>query len=297
MVVSLDCPCGSQFEVDEAAPGPTVTCPECQRRLPVPRSGRGPLRTSGYAIASVVFALVLACTGVGTILAVLLGLIALVSIARNRSRLTGEGYALFGVVAGLAFTGLFFLVIVKAELFGVDEQIRERVMGSQVDRSGPLEVVRPRDGFAITRPSPRWGVAHGPLAQRLLPDGSLLLVNVARDAYVDVSVGWTGARTLEQYRDEIVTSFREGGGKSEARAAYTKVRQTRRLPPVQGAEALEFEVETREAGQTLTFVIRVIRPAGGQQVFVVRGWAQRRRFVALVPELRQALDSFRLLDP
>src|SRR5262245_25176560 len=106
MSLSLRCSCGAAFEVETAFAGREVACPECQRSLRVPASERTPRRTSGLAIASVILAVAGAFTVLGTVIAVLLGLVALVGIARHRERLAGTGYAIFGIVWGVIFTGV-----------------------------------------------------------------------------------------------------------------------------------------------------------------------------------------------
>ncbi len=77
----LTCACGARFEVDDTLAGQDVFCPECQQPLKTPALDRPPQLTSGWALASVVLALVGAFTVVGTILAVLLGFYALLHIA------------------------------------------------------------------------------------------------------------------------------------------------------------------------------------------------------------------------
>jgi len=70
-------------------------------------------------LASVLLGVTLAFTVVGTILAVILGCVGLVSIARNRDRVTGAGYAVFGIVWGLVFTAVTLLALTRGELFGL----------------------------------------------------------------------------------------------------------------------------------------------------------------------------------
>src|SRR5947209_8456188 len=120
MSLALSCACGARFEVEETFAGQTVGCPECQQPVAVGTAQRRRMRTSGLAIASVVCALVLAFTGIGSILAVLLGIFALIHIAARRSEVTGTGFAVFGIAAGTLFTGLFALMLIRVELFGLD---------------------------------------------------------------------------------------------------------------------------------------------------------------------------------
>lgn len=301
MSLSLSCPCGARFEVEETFAGQAVSCPECQASVQAPALTRGPVRTSGYAVASVVLALVLACTGVGTLLAALLGGIALVQIKHHRGQLAGTGFAVFGIVAGLLFTAGFGLMLFQGEIFGA-AGVRELLMGKQVDRSGALEVTRKEDDYAVTRPSPRWGVAKKELAARLVPLSSLVLIDLDRDGYLDVSVDrldW--GRTLEQYRDDVVKNLRDeddfgGKRKSGPRGSPPEIRQQTRLPNDRGLERVEVLVDVRLTGQPMRFLIRVVRPVGSDRVYILRGWAQKRRFAELEPEIRQALDSFRLLS-
>ena len=124
MALTLSCSCGANFEVEDTFAGQTVSCPECQASLKAPAVVRGPLRTSGLAVASMVLALVGAFTFVGTLAAVLCGLAALVSIGRSGGRRAGVGFALFGVVAGVLFTGLTLFAYSTGELFGVGDQVR-----------------------------------------------------------------------------------------------------------------------------------------------------------------------------
>src|SRR5262245_61562674 len=98
MALSLTCSCSAHFEVEDTLAGQVVVCPECQASLKAPTLDRKPLRTSGLALASVILALIGAFTILFTLLAVLLGVAALVSISRNRERLAGSGYAVFGIV-------------------------------------------------------------------------------------------------------------------------------------------------------------------------------------------------------
>src|SRR5690242_9125914 len=106
MALSLSCPCGSTFEVDDTFAGQTVSCPECQASVKVPALRLGPPRTSGLAVASLVLALVGAFTLVGTVAAVLCGLGALIHVGRSGGRLAGASFAVLGMILGVLFTGL-----------------------------------------------------------------------------------------------------------------------------------------------------------------------------------------------
>lgn len=299
MSLSLTCRCGAAFEVAETFGGQDVSCPECQQAVPVPTRQRQPLRTSGYAVASVLCALIGAFTVIGTLLAVLLGLAALVSISRNRKAVTGTGFAAFGIVVGAVFTGLAVFAYSKGELFGVDERLREQMLGAQVDRSGPLEVIRQVEGFAITRPSPSWGVARPGLAANLVGPDSLVLANVGKDAYLDITrIDLPGPCTLEQCRDQVLQDhrgFNPPGGGAVRPASGFQLHANRLLPPVDGNERAELVLEGRYAGQRLKYLIWIVRPQPGDHYFLLRGWAQGQRFARAEPEMREAMESFRVL--
>jgi Domain of unknown function (DUF4129) len=149
MSLSLSCACGAKFEVAETFAGQSVACPECQQPVRVPAATGARLQTSGYALASVVLALVGMFTIVLPALAVLLGLCGLVSIARHRGRIAGTSYAVFGIVLGLVFVPLMLFAVSREEIF---DQFREKINTGKADFSGPLEIVRAQEGYAITRP-------------------------------------------------------------------------------------------------------------------------------------------------
>jgi len=300
MPLALTCSCGTSFDVEDTLAGQTVACPDCQTPIAVPVPRRQPLRTSNYAVASVVLALVLAFTGIGTLLAVLLGVIALIQISLHRDRVTGIGYALFGIVCGTVFTGLFALAMLRTELFGMG-LVREGLLGNQIERGGSLDVSQPEDGFAIRRPSSSWGVAKDDFAQKLDSNADLMLVNLAKDAYVDVTLDWLGNRTLEAYREDVLDNYREHRQRGNAprqplAPRGLEIRQKRTLPANAEREALEVLFDVRLGAQKMTFLLRVVRPTGTNRVFLLRGWCFQRRFSLVEAEIQQALDSFRILD-
>lgn len=297
MAFALSCSCGAAFEVEDTLAGQEIGCPECQQPIPVPALVRTGPRTSGLALASLVIALILGFTGLG-ILAVPLGMAGLVSIARNRGRLAGTGYAIGGIVTGLIFTGLTALAASNWELFALDDRLRETVMGGQVDRTGPLEIIRAEDGFAISRPSNRWGVRPPGSKTDDDVDAKVMLIHPAKDTYVDVLVEDLFFRTLDQYKEDVLKSFREQpDAKKEPglRIRGLNVLQDRRLPTQQGAEVIELSLHARVSGQPIQYLIRIIHPPGKGQVYLVRGWTHRSRYARMEAEVRQALDSFRLL--
>jgi hypothetical protein len=250
-------------------------------------------------LASVLLGVTLAFTVVGTILAVILGCVGLISIARNRDRVTGAGYALFGIAWSLIFTGVTLLALTRGELFGLD-RLRQHIMAGEVDLTGPMEVIR--DGFAITRPSGKWGVAKESLLQRLHPDASLLLANVLKDSYLAVSIEFADPIGMAHWRDSVVKNFNEpppdkvfGDGSENRSLRKYKVREVRTLAPVDGAQAEEIILDGREMGQARTYVVRIIQDDRNRKVYFIYAWTQSRRFPEMQPDLRKAMDSFRIL--
>jgi len=299
MSLLLSCTCGSRFEVEETFAGQSVSCPDCHRLVRAPALTRAPVRTSGYAIASVISAFVLAVTVFGTVLAVILGLVALVSISRHRDRVTGAGYAVFGIVAGLVFTAVALLAYSQVELF---HEARQTLWLGKVDRSGPLEVVRETEGFAITRPSPKWGVAGPRAIKNAQANSRVLLVHAGKEAFLDVGIQQVGALGIDQARDQLLENYRRdaddslpGEQRGDLRRTDFKLRGSRRLRPLGQAPVAEILFEVRVLRQPVTFLIRLIKDDQTGRLFLVRGWVQRRHFADVEPELRQAMNSFRLL--
>jgi hypothetical protein len=304
MALTLSCSCGANFEVEDTFAGQTVSCPECHASLKAPAVLRAPLRTSGLAVASMVLALVGAFTLVGTLAAVLCGLAALVSIGRSGGRRAGVGFALFGVVAGLLFTGLTLFAYSTGELFGVGDQVRERMLGGRVDYSGPLEIVRADQGFKITRPSEKWGVAKPELTQEFHNTGNLLLVNAAKDAYVDVAVMPAVGRGIDALRQDVIKSFedeqRNGAAEKDPgdvhRVMSVKVRDSRRVESAQGYEVGEVIMDVRVPGGMLTYLIHVVKKPRAARAYLLRSWTARRRFPQEEADLRKVIDSFRIVE-
>jgi hypothetical protein len=304
MSLSLHCSCGADFEVEDIFAGQAVACPECQASLRAPPLVRGPLRTSGHAIASLVLALVGAFTVVGTLAAVCFGILALGNIRRHRDELSGAGLAVLGIVVGAGFTALTVFACVKGELFGVEEQVRGRMLAGKVDYPAAPEIVDQRDGFRITRPSEKWGVAREELLADLgEEEAALLLVNSSRDAYVSVTVVDLHGLRLDQYQQTLIDHYRnrvEGGLRGNARGGETvtdfKLHANQRLPNRDDMEVGEVLFEGRLAGQPFMALAQIFRRDRTDRAYVVRGWTHRRRFGQNQGELRKVLDSFRILD-
>ncbi len=307
----LTCACGARFEVDDSLTGQEVLCPECQQPVQAPDANPQPRVTSAWALASAVLALLGAFTVVGTILAVVLGLIALVSIRRQRDRVTGAGFAVLGICLGVLFTVLTVVALNAGELFGLEAWMRERNLARNIDTSGPLEIIQAANGFAITRPTEKWGKVPNedsgdPAVIDFQEDLDLLLMQMAQHAYIDVRKlpGVGPFPTLDEYKGEILSEF---GQQHRPRNPFedddadfrpaVRVRQLgeRRLEVKDGMEGRELEVEVRCAGKPWLFLIRLYRRGNIGPMYVVRAYAPKRRFAQIRSELEAALESFRIL--
>ncbi len=192
MPLSLTCDCGARFEVEDALAGQTVSCPECQASLKAPAARRPVVRTSNFALASFLLAIVGAFTVVGTVAAVVLGLIGVASILRDRERLGGLGFAVTGIVLGGAFTALTLFSLSRLEFFGA--AMRRSQMIGQLDKSVDpnKDVDVSEGGFRITKPMTWWRAGKDlqffPAQPLLRGDAALLLVQPDMGAFVDVQV-------------------------------------------------------------------------------------------------------------
>jgi Domain of unknown function (DUF4190) len=325
MALSLTCGCGARFELEDTLAGQTIVCPECQQSLKAPILLKPPVRTSNLALASMVLALVGAFTLVGTAVAVLLGLMALVDIRRNRDKLAGLGLALFGILAGIGLTALTAFALFGGEVFGFAGNLREVMLADQVDTTGALEIIDRTAGFAITRPSKKWGVVltreiEDPFVQGFLhKDADLLLVQTARYVFLDVRSEPTNPRdlnALNSWQQRVLAEF--GHNPEDPLEVMNPRGFPGRQPPapndpenafrpkgftnlstnpfdVPGGEGRELRLDVKVAGKNWAFLIRLINNGSGR-LYVVRAFApSKKAFQSAFEEIAQALDSFRPL--
>jgi hypothetical protein len=308
MTISLNCSCGVLLEVDETFAGQTISCPDCQRPVQVPAPGQGPVHTSGLAIASLVLALVGAFTILGTLLAAVLGGLALLRLKREPGRMTGRGFAIAGVTLGLVLTGLSLFAFSSVELFGLDTLLHEPQWAGRLDYDGPLEVVQSSDGFRITRPSKDWGVLkvqHGAdLGFGEPPPQGVLLVNPRRSAYVAVvPVEVPDTWTLEECRDKAKEEFArldlassEGPTHRSRWPSQVDVISSKTLADQDETETAELVVVKRARFQDTKYILHVVHKKQDTMMYLVAGGARTTRFAQVEPELREALKSFNLMD-
>ena len=132
MAIVFQCECGNEFQTREEDAGRRARCPACQRELIVPQPkpfsagdhtmlhGLGPTRTSGKAIASLVLGLcsIVTCLLTG-LPAIVLGILGLLDIKNPTKRLTGQGFAIAGIVLGSVTSLLISVLVLPALLIGL----------------------------------------------------------------------------------------------------------------------------------------------------------------------------------
>ena len=66
--------------------------------------------------------------------------------------------------------------------------------------------------------------------------------------------------------------------------------------PVNNVEMIELVVEKKVGTEHKTFVLRVLKKKGDDRMFVVVAGTRQRNFARLEPQLRELLNTFRILD-
>jgi hypothetical protein len=303
----LTCACGARFEVEDNLAGQEVACPECQTPVKVPARDATPRRTSGYALASLVLALMGAFTPF-TAVALVLGIIGLIQATRHRDRFAGAGFAAAGIVLSLAFGTLTLFAVSSGELFGLGGWIRGRTLAPYVQTAGPIEIVEAGSGFAINRPSEKWGRidpnnVDDPVVRRFHEPNAVMLVHPGEFAFIDVH-SVTENKPLSIAADDVLSAFQPAG--KQPRFPFqdeddflpptrATLKQKTALPDKDGVEQVEMEVDVRYFRQQWRFLVRLFRRRGQGVVYIVRGYSQATRFSRVEDQLRRGLDSFRIL--
>jgi hypothetical protein len=301
MPLSLTCSCGAYLEVDDKFAGQTIHCPDCQKALQVPRLERTVVRTSGLALGSLILALVGAFTVLGPLVAAGLGLLALRQIRQHPDEVAGRGFALSGVVLGGVFTLVGVLAYVASDRIDLEALLTRRRLAGKVEFPEELEVRRHREGFALTRPSDKWGVLREPNDSNapVQPQDELKFVNAARDAEILCRPDYVpGHWSLEESSAHVVRNFKDLFGST----GYT-IRSSQRLPSPNDAEMLEMVLDRSQIGGSRTYLVRLIRRKARDrgddrqvQVYLVGGGTRKSRFKRIEPDVKKALESFQLLE-
>jgi hypothetical protein len=318
MSLALTCDCGARFDADDLLAGKEVPCPECRQPVQAPARARTTPQTTGWALASVVLALLGAFTLLGTLLAILAGLWALVVIRRQPERFSGAGLAVGGIACGAVFSLLTLALLARPDLLPLAGWFRQRSLAGQIDTTGTLEMITRSNDLLIDRPSHDWGRARNdhtddPVVGELQQKLDLLLVNVRRHAYVDVIRDTTNNnRSLKDYGDVLSDTLNPPRtallGRDESSRRWAKGlpeettgpfppirKKQQNLAPVDGHDVVEWQFEQARGGQTWWFIIRAYKGSkAGTPIYVVRAYTLKRQKDANEEELREILDSVRI---
>jgi hypothetical protein len=300
MPFSLTCACGARLEIDDKFAGQALTCPDCQRPLQAPSGPEPTRRTSWLALTSIVLALVGAFTILGTVLAIVIGVLALVQMVGRSDRLAGRGYAVAGIVLGVLFTGGTLFTITSVELFGLSAMMSDAYWQGKLDYSGPMEIKR-REGFAISRPSEKWGVYQSTSTDHVWED--LLIVRPDEDAVILCFAEQIGRDAgMEKCRERVIQILR-----GEKFGLFTSTRRIASAPqvtegtptrpaPKDGVERIEIPVNKKVGSEDKSFIVLILKKRNDDTMYVAVAGTRRSQLSRIEPELRQALDSFRILD-
>jgi hypothetical protein len=313
MAIALTCSCSARLEIDDRFAGQTITCPDCQKPLEVPLSPDEPRRTSGFALTSLILALVGAFTVVGTVLAVIAGVVALLTIRNAPKQLAGKNFAVAGIILGSFLTLLSVFAYTSGELFGVDGVLRESQWAGKLDYPADLEIKRSDLGYKIKRPSPHWGVYWGRNDGTMfaLPPRDMLLVLPSKSAYVvcmteDVDVGMSfdqcQERGIQLFTQLEVSKFNlKRNPNLQVHVERGNKRLWNKEENSKVVRFMEMKIQKTYHGQTKTFLLRVIKKEedqifGKSRMYVIAGGAPAAQFDAMRKELLEALDSFQITD-
>lgn len=302
MTIPLQCICGAKLEIDEKFAGQPINCPDCNRELVAAPPARPPERTSGWASASLVVALAGAFTVLGSLAAVALGALALKQIARSPEPLGGRRLAQAGMILGGAFTVVTLGLLWFAEYLPLRGVLRTIEWAGKLQYPDDLTVPFSRGGedfgerFTVKRPTRRWGKVSSDVYKNPNAEvtDDMVLVNPWEDAYVvcltknlDAALDKEARENEAKDRFEQSQLVKEILGRGQKPA--TKILEPRKSLNGEDSELL-FEVEL--AGVSRLFLVHVLKD--GAKIRVIAGGVRKHRFTRLEPELRAAVESFKV---
>jgi hypothetical protein len=307
MPIALTCECGARLEIDDKFAGHAIDCPDCQRPLPTGGSQASRRTTSGLALTSLILALVGAFTLLGTIAAVLVGIAALIQIQRRSDRFAGRRFAVAGIILGVVMTAGTVFAISSIELFGMSGLLNESTWAGKLEFGGDLEIVRQHEGFALKRPSDKWGVYRPSKGGDDKVAGvwdDLLIVLPASDITVlCYAVPAVNTLRLQASNDKVMRDLQhmdkvglfESTGMSSMRSRPIILKTT--VGERDKAPMIETHFEWSQLGENRSFLLRVFKRDDDDRMFVVIGGVKRGHYARLEAQLREAMDGFRLLPP
>lgn len=300
MSLSLICTCGARLEIDDKFAGQTILCPDCHKQLETRPPPPKPARTSGWALASLMLALIGAFTVIGPVLAMLCGWVSLRQQERFPAKVGGKNYAWSGIILGGCFFVLSLGALWSAEVFGIDGLMREIEWASKVDY--PPDLVVKGNDFSVTRANESWGILKhvGREISEEAQSDDRILVRPRVDAQVgcmtievhereepDVHL----ERALQRFlNSELVALL--GNFQGKAPKLTPEARDKKKIEGPKGAMIQEMTVDLKLGGYPRTFLFRVIKVDHLFKINVIVGGTRRQRFARLEPELRKMLESY-----
>jgi hypothetical protein len=299
MSLPITCACGARLEIDEKFAGQTVPCPDCNKPLQIPTAAtavqEAARQTSGWAITSLVLALIGAFTVIGTLLAIGCGIIAQRQIDRQPDKIAGRAYARCGIILGSLLTVTSLLVYFTAEWVGLDALLREPEWAGRLDFSGPLQVTTKH--FELTLPSHRWGLLRQSVKEANADtlDESRVFVNVRDDAHV-FCVFWTlfrpedsmkenQERAIERLRNHELPKIVKKGAVSEAKVESATV-----LAAPKDKERAEIVVQLTAGGQRRKFLLRL--DIDRDKLYMIAAGTRLHRYERTLPQLKEIVETF-----
>src|SRR5689334_1624415 len=134
MALALTCTCGALLEVDDKFAGQSLRCPDCQQLLnvPVPEITRH-RKVSGLAVLAFVVALATGLTLVGSVLGIVLGVLARQRVLSRADRLTGLGFAKAAIIVSAVGGVLSLIGLVSPQVLHLDAFLRELAWARKLD--------------------------------------------------------------------------------------------------------------------------------------------------------------------
>lgn len=303
MPLSLTCSCGAKLEIDDKFAGQTIPCPDCHRQLSTKPAPIKAERTSAFALAGLLLAVVGAFSVIGPLVAIGCGLIGLRHIAKHPEKVGGRRYALAGIYLGGAFLALGLILHLLPDVLGLDSLFRELEWANRLEYRPEL-LIDNKDSdsapikFSFTRPSRSWGKLVTTSAhQRVTSD--LILINPWEDAQI-ACMNWDQERHVddESLPEESVDFFL----KSELVQAVGRAPKTvpkpsaeRKLETPKESRMFETQVDVKLGGIDRTYLVRAIRTKDvPPKTAILAAGTRKSRFRRLEPELRKALDGYAL---
>ena len=295
MTLAINCTCGAHLELDDRFAGQTIACPDCKKPLQAPSLTSPTLRTSGLALASLILALVGAFTVVGTIVAVVLGFVALRQIRRQPDLLTGKRFALAGMGAGAVLTAVSLFAYLKTDLFGLDRLLRTPMWAGKIDYS---ETEIASGGIILKRPNPHWGhyrpkETHDDFGQPTRSD-FVILVNLKDDAHA-IGLTFPKGQLPDNFEEAVIAKllrsdlFRLLSPKRSSLPEHSE--SERKQIAMENGRKEDLFMNVHLGSHERTFWVRYFQ--SGDEVYVVAAGTRKNRFRSLETQLQEIVESFK----